>query len=199
MRSIRRIAATPVLAIVFVLATSGTSFAGADNAAVAINTKDATYVWRQAFKIERVAGDVVDEGNGAWAESTCEHCRTAAVAMQVLIAIGDATTVTSTNIAGAVNDRCDTCATYAGAFQFIVTPHDPMRFTDTGNAAIDGIKADLQSLLANATFGPTFDEVDAFNTQVKALADRLQETLQTELVQAGGGSVVEKTTSDEAS
>ena len=198
MRSIRRVAATPLLAIALVLAMSGTSLAGADNAAVAINTKDSTYVWRQAFKIERVAGDVVDEGNGAWAESSCEHCRTAAVAVQVLIAIGDATTVTSTNLAGAVNVQCDSCATYAGAFQFIVTPHDPMRFTDTGNAAIDQIKADLQTLLANATFGPTFDEVDAFNTQVKALAAQLEQVLETELVRAGGGNVTERSSVDDA-
>jgi hypothetical protein len=53
-------------------------------------------VWRQAFKIARVSGDTVDGSNGAAAVSSCERCRTAAVAI-------------------ALNRECLSCATYAGA------------------------------------------------------------------------------------
>ena len=198
MNTLRRMSATPLVALAIVLGTTGTATAAADNVAVAVNTRDSTYVWRQAFKIERVYGDVVDESNGAWAQSSCEDCRTTAVAVQVVIATGDATNVTSVNLAGAVNQNCERCATYAGAFQFVLTPHEPMHFTDAGNAEIDAIRADLQSLIEGATFGHTLEEVDAFDTQVRALADRLENVLHTELVRAGGGNLIEKVRVDEA-
>ncbi len=188
MRTFRRIAILPILAVTIV-SSAPTAWAAADNSAVAINTKDDAYVWRQAFKIGRVAGDDVDESNGAAAVSSCERCRTAAVAFQVIIATGDATNVTSTNLAIAINQECLSCATYAGAFQAILTPHQPMHFTEAGNAAIDRIRADLQALIGSATFTNDFEQIDAFNTQVDALWEQVKVVLRTELVQAGGGNL----------
>jgi hypothetical protein len=188
MTSIRRLAILPLLALALV-SGSPPALAAADNAAVAINVKDDVYEWRQAFKITRVAGDTVDQSNGAAAVSSCERCRTAAVAFQVVIATGTASTVTPENVAIALNQECLTCATYAGAFQLIVTPHTPMHFTEIGNDRIDQIRAELKTLLDSAAFGPTFEEIDAFNAQVDILFDELTAVVHTELVQAGGGSL----------
>jgi hypothetical protein len=197
MRKFRRIALLPVLAIT-ILSGAPTAWAAADNAAIAINTKDDTYVWRQAFKITHVSGDDVDESNGAVAASSCERCRTAAVAFQVVIGMGAASNVTSTNLAFAFNEECLSCATYAGAFQMIVTPHDQMHFTEAGNARIDQIRADLQALLGSATFGPSQAEIDAFNAQAQALFDQLVSVVRTELVHAGGGTITTGADIDEA-
>ena len=45
--------------------------AGGDNAAVAINTRDGSSLFRLAFKIRRVAGDIVDNQNAAVAYARC--------------------------------------------------------------------------------------------------------------------------------
>ena len=50
-----------------------------DTAAVAVNTKDGSSVFRLAFSIKKVAGDVVDNANAAVAYSSCESCRTIAL------------------------------------------------------------------------------------------------------------------------
>jgi hypothetical protein len=190
MRTFRRIAILPLVAVALV-SGAPQALAAADNSAVAINTKDDNYVSRQAFKITRVFGDVVDESNGAAAVSSCERCRTAAVAFQVIIATGTASNVTSNNVAIALNQECLSCATYAGAFQLIVTPHTQMHFTEAGNERVDQIRAELQVLLDSATFGPRFEEIDAFNAQVDALFEQLKTVVHTELVVAGGGSLTQ--------
>jgi hypothetical protein len=190
MRTFRRIAILPLI-VVALVSGAPHALAAADNSAVAINTKDDVYMSRQAFKITRVADELVDESNGAAAVSSCERCRTAAVAFQVIIATGTASTVTSTNLAIALNQECLSCATYAGAFQLIVTPHTAMRFTEAGNERIDQIRAELQMVLGSATFGPTFEEIDAFNAQVAALFEQLKIVVRAELVEAGGGSLTQ--------
>jgi hypothetical protein len=188
MRTLRRIVILPLVAVALV-SGAPQALAAADNSAVAINTKDDNYVWRQAFKITRVSGDTVDESNGAAAVSSCERCRTDAVAFQIVIAMGTASSVTSNNVAIALNQDCLSCATYAGAFQLIVTPHTQMRFTEAGNERIDQIRAEVQVLLNSATFGPTFEEIDAFNARVDGLFEQLKTVVYTELLEAGGGSL----------
>jgi hypothetical protein len=189
MKTFRRVALLPLIAVALV-GGAPHAFAAADNTAVAINTRDDTYVAREALKITRVAGDTVDESNGAAAVSSCERCRTAAVAFQIVIATGTATNVTSDNLAIALNQECLSCATYAGAFQLIVTPHTQMRFTEAGNERVDQVRADLHALVDSATFGPAIEEIDAFNIQVEALFDELKAIVSRELVVAGGGSLI---------
>jgi hypothetical protein len=188
MKRIRRLTVLPILA--FVLATGAPSaMAAADNSAVAINQKDDTYVWRQAFKITRSNGDDVVESNGAAAVSQCERCRTAAVAFQVLIATGSASTVTPDNVAFAFNDGCFECATYAGAFQLIITPKTQIHFTESGNDEIDAIRAELQSVIAHAAFDPSVEQIDIFNAQVRSLFERLVTVVDGEMVRVGGGGI----------
>jgi hypothetical protein len=188
MKMLRRVALLPLVAVLFASGTPAAT-AAADNAAVAVNTNDDTYVWRQAFKITRSNGDDVLESNGAAAVSSCERCRTAAVAFQVVIATGTASTVAPENVAIAINQQCLTCATYAGAYQLTITPHTQVHFTEPGNEAIAAIRDELRALLAGASFGASTEEIDAFNAQVTALFHRLVDVVRRELVLVGGGAV----------
>jgi putative peptide zinc metalloprotease protein len=89
----------------------------ADNAAVAINTKDGKSIFDFAFSIRRVAGDVVDETNAAVAYNECEECRAVAVAIQIVLVVGHPSVVTPTNLAVAVNYQCTLCESLAMAYQ----------------------------------------------------------------------------------
>jgi hypothetical protein len=188
MKELRRATALSVLTLVLFTGAPAAT-AAADNAAVAINERDDAYVWRQAFKITRSNGDDVLESNGAAAISRCERCRTSAVAFQVLIATGTASTVAPDNVAIAFNEGCLSCATYAGAFQLIVTPRTPVHFTEAGNAEIDRIRERLQTLVRSASFGPSLVEIDAFNDEVASLFDDLVAIVSAEMVRAGGGQI----------
>jgi hypothetical protein len=198
MKSLRRTMVFPLLALAFLWGVP-TPASAVDNAAIAINTKDDTFVSRQAFKITRVNDDVADEANVAWAQASCERCRTAAVAFQIVLITDDAHTVTPFNGAFAVNELCTLCATYAGAFQYVVTTGQPVHFTESGNEKIDLIKQELKALIAGATFGPTepgddpldLTEIQAFDAQVTALFSRLENVVDSELVRVGGGHVDE--------
>jgi hypothetical protein len=188
MKKLRRAALLPLVAVLF---ASGTpvATAAADNVAVAVNRKDDTYVSRHAFKITRSNGDEVLESNGAASVSSCERCRTAAVAFQIVVATGEGSTVAPQNVAIAINQECISCATYAGAYQLTITPRTQVHFTEPGNEAIDEIRAQLQALLAGASFGNSTEEIAAFDAQVGALFHRLMDVVDHELALVGGGTI----------
>jgi putative peptide zinc metalloprotease protein len=190
--NLRRMIAIPLLVLGFLWSVPVPASASDDNVALAINTKDDTYRWKRAFRVTRISDTTVDSANLAWAQSSCERCRTAAVAVQIVLITGDADTVAPANLAVAINQECDTCATYAGAWQFVVTTGQPVHFTEAGSAKIEQIKEDLKVLLAGATFGPTFEEIDAFNQQVDDLVSQLDAVLETEIVKNGSGGRVEE-------
>lgn len=154
---------------------------GGDNAAVAINTKDTQSVFRFAFKIRRVAGDVVDNRNTAFAYASCTDCRTTAIAVQIVLATNHPTTVTPFNNASAINDNCTRCSTFASAHQIVRTTDGPVRFTAAGNDAIAKIRHEIRSL-EDTELAP--EEVKA---RMSAFHRRLVTIVNTELVQAGSG------------
>jgi hypothetical protein len=192
MKTLRRTIAIPLLILGFIWSVPLPASASNDNVALAINTKDDTYRWRAGFKVTRVKDEIVDSTNLAWAQSSCERCRTAAVAVHIVLITGDAQTVAPVNLAVALNQGCDTCATYAGAWQFVVTTGQQVHFTEAGSAKIEQIKEDLKVLLAGATFGPTFEEIDAFNGEVDALVSQLHAVLESEIVRNGTDGEVEE-------
>lgn len=186
MKSLRKLVLLPLVAVLLVSGTP-VATAAADNVAVAVNEMDDSYVSRHAFKITRSNGDEVLESNGAAAVSSCERCRTAAVAFQVVIATSTGSTVAPQNVAIALNQECTSCATYAGAYQLTVTPHMPVHFTAAGNQEISEIRGELQTLLEGATFTNSFEEIDAFDAQVEVLFERLVAVVRGEMVMVGGG------------
>jgi putative peptide zinc metalloprotease protein len=152
-----------------------------DNTAIAINTKDGAALFKFAFSVKRVAGDVVDNGNAAVAFASCENCQTVAIAIQIVLVTGDPSTVTPTNLALAYNFECTLCETMASAYQFVFGNGDNMRFTAEGRRLLAEIRREFHDLRKESE-GLTLAEIDA---RVKALVARIRTVLQNELVPAG--------------
>jgi putative peptide zinc metalloprotease protein len=152
-----------------------------DNTAIAINTKDGAAIFKFAFSVKRVAGDVVDNTNAAVAFASCENCRTVAIAIQIVLVTGDPSVVTPTNLAIALNYECTLCETMASAYQFVFGNGENMRFTADGRRALAEIRKEFHDLRKEAD-GLTLAEIDA---RVKALVERIRAVLQNELVPAG--------------
>ena len=191
---LRRIVAVPLVAMAFI-AGSAAPAGAIDNVAIAINVKNDFYKARTAFQVTRVGDDVVDDSNAAFAQSSCERCKTAAVAVQIVLVTGDPHAVTPFNGAIAINLNCDRCRTYAGAWQFVVSTNQPVHFTETGNATIDAVRQEVQALVQAADFGPTDDpvadlaKIDALNAAIDAEVAKLEPLLENEIVRVGGGTV----------
>ena len=173
--------------IILVVALAGAiAFAGVpgaaraqDNAAIAINVRDGTSVFRLAFSIKRVAGDVVDSTNAAVAFSSCTDCSATAIAIEVVLITGDASTVAPTNLALAYNFECQGCISVADAYQFVFTTGGQVHFTAAGNQELAHIRRDLEALRKQDL---TPDELQA---RLKDIVGRLVTVLRTELVTAG--------------
>jgi putative peptide zinc metalloprotease protein len=132
-----------------------------DNTAIAINTKDGSALFKFAFSVKRVAGDVVDNGNAAVAFASCENCQTVAIAIQIVLVTGDPSVVT--------------------AYQFVFGNGDNMRFTADGRRMLAEIRKEFHDLRKESE-SLSLAEIDA---RVKALVDRIRVVLQNELVPAG--------------
>ena len=178
---------TAVAAAAFALGQPGTARADGheqpegrpqDNAAIAINTRDGSSLFRLAFSIRRVAGDVVDHQNVALAWGKCQSCRTTAIAIQIVLVEGSPSTVTPVNLAVAVNENCNLCQTFATAYQFVVGTNGPVEFTKDGRRELAQVYRELRRL-RNQDLAPA--ELDA---RVKALMERVRRVLDEELVPA---------------
>ena len=150
-----------------------------DTAAVAINTKDGSSIFRLAFAIKRAAGDVVDNSNAAVAFASCTDCQTVAISIQIVFITGDPEAVTPENIAIAINQNCTLCDTLASAYQWVLTTNGNVHFTAEGNRAIAQIRHELRGLRDSGLSGP---EIQA---RVAELMQRLADVLRNELVAAG--------------
>lgn len=159
-----------------------------DNGAIAINTKDGSSVFKLAFAIRSVAGDVVDETNGAVAYASCTSCQTTAIAIEIVLITGDASTITPTNVAIAVNENCTLCDTFASAYQFVVSVGGPVHFTSDGLKELSDIRKELRDLK-----GLSNEEIRA---RLPGLIDRLRTVLRTQLVQSRPGEASQGDESD---
>ncbi len=155
--------------------------AGDDNAAVAINTKDGASLFKLAFDIRRVAGDVVDSQNAAVAYSSCDRCRTVAIAIQIVLVTGSPSVATPTNVAIAVNESCTLCETFASAYQFVLGTGGPVKFTQAGKHELHEIRKALKELRKSDL---SLAELDA---QLNAIVERIRNVLANELVPAAPG------------
>jgi putative peptide zinc metalloprotease protein len=182
--TLRRLA-TPLLALALGAALAGAkpeaALAGGDNSAIAINTRDGSSLFRLAFKIRRVAGEIVDNSNSAVSFSQCERCRTTAIAIQIVLVTGSPTTVTPANVAIAVNHQCTLCATFASAYQFVLGTGGHVRFSAEGNRELAAIKRELRALRGEE------QEPAELQLRVSGLMNRLRAVLSTQLVPAGHG------------
>jgi putative peptide zinc metalloprotease protein len=151
-----------------------------DNAAVAINTKDGTSIFRVAFTIARVNKEIVDNSNAAAAWASCVDCEAIAVAFQIVLIFSDPDVVTPTNLALAVNWECTACLAFASAFQWVLTTEGPVHFTAEGNRLLSEVRRRLHELRKMEEL--TLEQLVA---ELQALAAIIRNVLANEMVSAG--------------
>src|SRR3954465_602628 len=191
----RRRLLTLVLASVFAFGlTTGapTAASAGDNAAIAVNTKDGTTVFKVAFAIRHVMGDVVDQTNGAVAYDSCTDCAAVAIAFEIVLVEGDPSTVTPTNVAIAFNENCDTCVAVAEAYQFVLGTGGLVHFDPEGNKILADIRKELHSLKKQEL---TLDELQA---QLDSISARIADVLANHLVPVPGKKTGQQQTTTEA-
>lgn len=144
MKSLSRLFFVALVALFATLATPVTAHAQ-DNIAVAVNTKDGKSVFKLAFSVKKVSGDV-DSTNAAVAYASCTECKTVAAAIQVVLVSGDVDSATPQNLAIAINYDCTECETLAAAFQFVYGDGQELQFTDAGKARLRELKKQFHDL-----------------------------------------------------
>ena len=168
-----------VAALGFGVGTPGAAYAG-DNAAIAVNTKDGTTVFKVAFAIRHVMGDVVDQTNGAVAYASCSDCAAVAIAFEIVLVEGSPSTVTPTNVAIAINENCQTCVAVAEAYQFVLGTGGLVHFDNEGNKILADIRKELHSLKKEDL---TIDQLQAMLDDIAA---RIADVLANHLVAVPG-------------
>lgn len=161
------------------LSAARPSEAAADNAAIAVNTKDGTTVFKVAFAIRHIMSDVVTETNGAVAYNSCSDCASVAIAFEIVLVEDDASVVSPTNVAIAYNQDCTTCVAVAEAYQFVLGTGGVVHFDAEGNKILADIRRELHSLKKEDL---TLDQLQAMLDDIAA---RMADVLQNHLVAVG--------------
>jgi putative peptide zinc metalloprotease protein len=175
----RKLALLAVLALAgFGLGVPSTARAD-DNTAVAINTKDGASIFKFAFKIRKIGGDVVDETNAAVAYSSCTSCQTVAIAIEIVLVTGNPSVVTPTNVAIAINENCTLCVSVADAYQWVVSVPSGFRFS---HDAMREIKRIVKAIHELGKGGLSAAEIQS---RLEQLVRELAQVIATD-IQAGG-------------
>jgi hypothetical protein len=182
-----RISAALVVAAVAAATVAGvlltrpatTHASSGDNLAVAINTHDGKSVYRVRIAIRRENGDIVSSTNAAVAYASCTNCETTAIAFQVVLITNNASVITPTNLAIAINEGCSGCETVAQAYQFVRSTDGQVHFTADGSRRLAAVRHDLRELRKSDL------SIDALQTRLDELAAEIADILAHELVVAG--------------
>jgi putative peptide zinc metalloprotease protein len=150
-----------------------------DNAAIAVNTKDGTTVFKVAFAIRHVMNGVVDQTNGAVAYASCTDCAAVAIAFEIVLVESNPSVVTPTNVAIAINENCTTCVAVAEAYQFVLGTGGIAHFDHEGNKILSDIRHELHSLKKEDL---TLDQLQA---KMDDIAARIADVLANHLVPVG--------------
>ena len=158
------------------------AFAHADNAAIAVNTKDGTTVFKVAFAIRHVMSDVVDETNAAVAYNSCSDCAAVAVVFEIVLVEGSPSVVAPQNVSIAFNENCTACVAVAEAYQFVLGGDTgPVHFDAEGNRILAEIRKQLHSLKKEDL------SIAQLQTLLDSIAAQIQDVLANHLVPAGPG------------
>lgn len=166
-----------LLALLLALVAPGSAAAqGGDTTAIAINTKDNSSLFKFAFAIKKVTGEVVDNTNAAIAYASCENCRTTAISIQIVLVSSRPGTVVPENFAISINENCTLCQTFSTAFQFVIGVEDPsVGLTKAGKHELREILREFKALKRDDY---TLEE---FHARTQALGQRLRTVFRTEL------------------
>ena len=171
--------AEPAILLAALLGWGGLAVAGADgwphvsNPVGVLNVEPDRSVNEQRWSLAEVSGGV-DASNKAVAVSSCEHCRTAAAAIEVVVVSNLVGPLDADNTAEAVNLDCSTCETWATAHQFVVASSRYVWLTAAGREQLDALRMRFERLeLASSA--------DALAGEVATIAGAVQQVLDHEL------------------
>ena len=171
------------------LSAARPTLATADNAAIAVNTKDGTTVFKVAFAIRHVMSDVVTETNAAVAYNSCTDCASVAIAFEIVLVESDASVISPTNIAIAFNENCSTCVAVAEAYQFVLgNGGGAVHFDAEGNRILAELRRRLHSLRKEDL---TIEQLQAILDDMSA---QIADVLSNHLASAGPARPQETTT-----
>jgi putative peptide zinc metalloprotease protein len=153
-----------------------------DNAAVAINTKDGSSVFRFAFDVHQTMNEVIDETNIAVAYASCEGCQTVAIAIQIVLVSSQPDSIVPENVAISINEECISCETMASAYQFVIGRGGPIKLDKEGRKQIKEIRKAFYDLAKEVEKGDlTIPEIAA---RVTSLVDQIKVVLRDHVVPA---------------
>jgi putative peptide zinc metalloprotease protein len=148
----------------------------AGDAVVAVNTRDASSVFRVSLKVRRVADEVVDTTNAAVAAASCTDCETVAISIQGVLMFDDPSVFTPENLAFALNVECTRCTTLASAYQFAIQTGGRVHLTADGNRRLAEVRHALHALRRQGL------DIWELQARVDALASEVLDVLLTEVV-----------------
>ncbi len=169
------------------LSAARPALASADNAAIAVNTKDGTTVFKVAFAIRHVMSDVVTETNAAVAYNSCTDCASVAIAFEIVLVESNASVISPTNVAIAFNENCTTCVAVAEAYQFVLGSGGISHFDAEGNRILAELRRRLHALRKEDL---TLDQLQAILDDMSA---QIADVLANHLVSVGPSKPQETT------
>jgi hypothetical protein len=117
------------------------------NEVVLHNCTDNRLRVRAAIQLNTIPGHVVMPLNEAYAEGSCMHCQTLAVALQIdLYSAEHATDVEPQNFAVAINTRCTGCVTVARAIQYAQGVDDPDDVSEDISDTVNALDNELTAI-----------------------------------------------------
>ena len=146
------------------------------NAAIVHNCTDNRLRVRAAIQLDTIPGHTVDPLNEAYAESTCNGCRTLAVALQIaLYSSKQADDIQPQNYAVAVNTSCTGCITIADAIQYVQGEDNPREVSQDISDDIKALADELSAIQSDPSV--TIDQAEKRINNVIARFQALGGTL----------------------
>jgi putative peptide zinc metalloprotease protein len=172
-----------------------------NNEVVVINTVDSRFAHRAGVGFARVTGREAHNQNAAAATSSCNDCRTVAVAAQaVVVQRTDASDISPRNFAVAINADCVRCETFAAAYQLVFTTDGLVRFAPGAEQRMAALEGEIRAVAGNEEL--SFSELEA---RIDALVEETWAVVKGELEAVGmqgtgrpSKDTDEKTTGDES-
>ena len=162
----------PTLLVLAATAAPAAAAVAEDNKVTAVNETDGAQVFQLSIDLRRITEGPVLDQNIAQAYSSCEDCRTIAIAVQVLLLMEDIRQVVPVNVAESINYECTSCESLAYAGQLVLSTGGKVRLTGEARRTLDRIERELNAL----------QESDASLLEIYAEIDRLVDDLKITVV-----------------
>ena len=148
------------------------------NAVIVHNCTDNRLRVSAAIQLNTIPGHIVKPLNEAYAEGSCFHCQTLAVALQIdLYSAERANDIEPQNYAVAINTGCTGCVTVARAIQYVQGVDDPRDVSQDISYDVEALSAELTAIQSDpsATLPDAEARLNAVMARFNVLAGTLNE------------------------